>query len=114
MSQANVDTVRAIFAPLQGVNLAEIDWSAAAVSEAIGAAYSPDLELTTLQSGLATGIDGSYRGADGFGEYLRDWLDPFSEYYVDNLDYIEAGDCVLVPAISGAPAPPAGSASSLT
>jgi ketosteroid isomerase-like protein len=24
-------------------------------------------------------------------------LDPFSEYHVENLDYIEAGNCVLVP-----------------
>jgi ketosteroid isomerase-like protein len=26
-----------------------------------------------------------------------EWLEPFSEYHVENLDYIEAGDCVLVP-----------------
>ena len=30
-------------------------------------------------------------------EYLRTWLEPFSEYHVENLDYVDAGECVLVP-----------------
>ena len=29
--------------------------------------------------------------------YLGEWLEPFSEYHVEILDYIDAGDCVLVP-----------------
>jgi ketosteroid isomerase-like protein len=28
---------------------------------------------------------------------LQEWLEPFSEYHVDNVEYIDAGDCVLVP-----------------
>ena len=38
-----------------------------------------------------------YRGIDGLAEYLGKWLEPFSEYQVENLEYIDAGDCVLVP-----------------
>jgi ketosteroid isomerase-like protein len=34
---------------------------------------------------------------DGLVEYLRKWLEPFSEYHVENLDYVDAGECVLVP-----------------
>jgi ketosteroid isomerase-like protein len=30
-------------------------------------------------------------------EYLHGWLEPFGEYYVENLDYIDDGDRVLVP-----------------
>ena len=30
-------------------------------------------------------------------QYLQEWLGPFSEYHVEWLDFIEAGDFVLVP-----------------
>jgi ketosteroid isomerase-like protein len=46
---------------------------------------------------LGLDIGHNYRGLDGLVKYLRAWLEPFSEYYAENLDYIEAGDCVLVP-----------------
>jgi ketosteroid isomerase-like protein len=89
--------VRSVFEPLEGINLAAIDWGVEAIREMLGRAYSPDVELTTLASGLGSGVDEFYRGADGVVRYLREWLEPFSEYHVENLDYIEAGDCVIVP-----------------
>jgi ketosteroid isomerase-like protein len=97
MSQGNVEIVRSVFEPLEGINLAAIDWGVEAIRETLGRAYSPDVELTTLASGLGSGVDEFYRGADGVVRYLREWLEPFSEYHVENLDYIEAGDCVIVP-----------------
>ena len=97
MSQENVEIVRSTFEPFDGVNLAAIDWSAEVMREALGRAYSPDIELTTLAIRLGLDISDSYRGLDGVVEYLRTWLEPFSEYHVENLDYIEAGNCVLVP-----------------
>jgi ketosteroid isomerase-like protein len=97
MSQENVEIVRSIWAPLEGVNLAEFDWTAEVLREALGATYSPDAELTTLDIPMVLDIDRHYRGLDGFSEYLGKWLEPFSEYYVENLDYVGAGDCVLVP-----------------
>jgi ketosteroid isomerase-like protein len=97
MSQENVETVRSVFEPLDGTNLAAIDWGAEPIREMLGRAYSPDIELTTLASGLGSGVGEHYRGLDGLARYLREWLEPFSEYHVANLDYIEAGDCVLVP-----------------
>ena len=27
--------------------------------------------------------------------YLHEWMEPFSEYHVENLDYIEAGRCFM-------------------
>jgi ketosteroid isomerase-like protein len=82
---------------LRASNLAAVDWGAEAVRAILGDAYSRDIELRTLPSGLGTGLNTVYRGLDGLVEYLRGWLEPFSEYQVENLDYIEAGDCVLAP-----------------
>jgi ketosteroid isomerase-like protein len=97
MSQENVEVVRSTFEPFDGVNLAAIDWSAEVIREALGRAYSPDIELTTLAIPLGLDVSDSYRGLDGLVEYLRTWLEPFSEYHVENLDYVDAGECVLVP-----------------
>ena len=95
MLDENVAIVRSLFEPFDGVNLAAIDWTAEASREAIGRAYSPDIELRTLASGLGSGVAEFYRGVDGLSRYLGEWLEPFTEYHADNLDYIEAGDCVL-------------------
>jgi len=97
MSQENVEIIRSIFEPWQAMNIAAIDWDAEAIREAVGRSYSSDVELTTLASGLGSGVGEHYRGSDGFARYLQEWLEPFAEYYVENLDYIEAGDYVLVP-----------------
>jgi ketosteroid isomerase-like protein len=97
MSKENVEIVRSVFEPFNGFNLAAIDWDVEAIREMLGRAYSPDIELTTLASGLGSGVNEFYRGLDGLVRYLREWLEPFSEYYVENLDYVEAGECVLIP-----------------
>jgi ketosteroid isomerase-like protein len=97
MSQQNVEVVRSISQPLHGVDVTAVDWDAQEVREVLGSAYSPDLELRTLESGTGTGLGTVYRGLDGLVEYLRGWLEPFSEYHMDFLDYVEDGDRVLVP-----------------
>ena len=97
MSQDNVEIVRSLWEPLEEINIAEFDWSAEAIREALGSGYAPDAELTTLDIPMVLDIDRRYRGVDGLSEYLGKWLEPFSEYHVENLDYIDAGDCVLVP-----------------
>jgi ketosteroid isomerase-like protein len=97
MSQENVEIVRSFVEPFDRINVAAIDWSAEGIREALGRAYSPEIELRTLASGLGSGVGEFYKGLDGLARYLREWLEPFSEYHVENLDYIEADDCVLVP-----------------
>ncbi len=97
MSKGNVEAVRSTFGGFDGVNVAAIEWDAAVVREALGNAYSPDVELRTLAIGMGLDIRDSYRGIDGLVEYLQAWLEPFSEYFVENLDFIDAGECVLVP-----------------
>jgi ketosteroid isomerase-like protein len=97
MSKENVEIVRSVFEPFNGFNLAAIDWDVEAIREMLGRAYSPDIELTTLASGLGSGVNEFYRGLEGLVRYLGEWLEPFSEYYVENLDYVAAGECVLIP-----------------
>jgi ketosteroid isomerase-like protein len=85
------------WSPLLASNVAEVDWGTQALGEMLGRAYSPDIELRTLEIPLGLDISDRYHGLDGLVEYLRAWLEPFGGYHVENLDYIEAGDCVLVP-----------------
>lgn len=99
MAENNVEIMRSILEPMNGENVAGIDWTADAIREMVGRAYSPDIELRTLESGTGMGLKEIYRGWDGVVQYLHDWLEPFSEYRVDYLDYIEAGDFVLVPSL---------------
>jgi SnoaL-like domain len=96
MSRENVEVVRSLLEPFGATNTAEIDWEAPGLRDAFAAACSPELEVRTLDSGTGTGVDPVYRGLDGLARYLRDWLEPFSEYHADWLEFIDAGDYVLV------------------
>jgi ketosteroid isomerase-like protein len=97
MSQENVEIVRSLLEPFANVNVADVDWGAEAIRDAVRSVHTPDVELRTLASGLGTGVGTHYSGLDGAVRYLQEWLEPFSDYRVENLDYIEEGDCVLVP-----------------
>jgi ketosteroid isomerase-like protein len=96
MSQ-NVEIVRSMLQPFDGIDATAIDMDAEAIRELIQRVHSPDVELRPLESGAGSGPSALYRGWDGLLEYLREWLEPFSQYHLELLDYIEAGDCVLVP-----------------
>lgn len=97
MSEENVGIVRGLLEPFAGINVTEIDFRAEAVREAMVSIHAPDVELTTLASGLGSGVGERYQGLDGVVRYLGEWLDPFSDYRIENLDYIDAGDFVHVP-----------------
>jgi ketosteroid isomerase-like protein len=96
MSLENVEIVRRMLEPFNGIDAVAIDWRADEVRDALGSAYSDDLELRPLASGR-TGLDEIYRGVDGLVEYFRTWLEPFSEYRFELLDYLDDGERVLVP-----------------
>jgi len=97
MSQENVEIVRSMNEPFDGVDVAEIDWASEAIREILERVYSPDVELTTLESGIGSGPSRFYKGWDGLIAYLQEWFEPFSEYRIDARDYLDAGDRVLVP-----------------
>ena len=72
--------MRSILEPMNGENVAGIDWTADAIREMVGRAYSPEIELRTLESGKCMGtLKVTYRGWDGVVQYLHDWLEPFSD-----------------------------------
>jgi ketosteroid isomerase-like protein len=97
MSQENVERVRSILEPFNGIDGAEVDLDSAAIREVLKRDYTPDVELWTLASGLGTGVREYYRGRDDLIRYFKEWLEPFSEYRAEALDYIDAGTCVVVP-----------------
>jgi SnoaL-like domain len=97
MSRENVEVVKSVLEPFQGLNAAEIDWGAESIREVLADKCSPELELRTLESGIGAGVDATYHGVDGLVRYLQDWLEPFSEYHSEWLDFIDQGDFVLVP-----------------
>lgn len=97
MSRDNAEIVRSVLEPFVGVNVADVDWGAEAVRDAVRTVHAPDVELNTLASGMGSGIAEHFHGLDGMAQYLREWLEPFSDYRIENLDYIAVGDCVLVP-----------------
>jgi SnoaL-like domain len=97
MSERNVEVVRSLLEPFQAINTAEIDWEADAVHDAIAAVCSPEIEIRTLDSGIGAGIDPVSRGLDGVARYLVAWMEPFSEFHSTWIEFIDAGDFVLVP-----------------
>ena len=97
MSEENVERVKAILGPFDDVDVTGIDWESEAIREILERDYSPDIELRTLESGIGSGPSSFYEGWDGLTRYLKEWFEPFSEYRMKWLDYIEAGERVLVP-----------------
>lgn len=97
MSEQNVEVVRSLLAPFEGVDVGEIDWSAEPIRDLLATGCSPEVELRTLESGTGTGVDAEYHGVDGVVHYLQDWMEPFGEYHVEWLDFTDHRDFVLVP-----------------
>ena len=97
MSEENVEKIRAMLAPFDGVEISTIDWESEAIREILERDYSPDIELRTLESGIGSGPSSFYKGWDGLIRYFKEWFEPFSEYRMWWLDYVEAGERVLVP-----------------
>jgi ketosteroid isomerase-like protein len=93
MSEANLEIVRSLWEPLKGVDVTTIDWEGDAIGEMLRA-YSPDVELRWAAGWVA---EREYRGHDGLLRAYREWVEPFSNYRVEALDYIDAGDRVVVP-----------------
>lgn len=78
--------------PLDGADVTEIDWDGAAIRELIERFHAPEVELRTLASGAGSGPSEHYKGWEGLVSYGREWLEPFSEYRIEALDYIDTGD----------------------
>jgi ketosteroid isomerase-like protein len=93
MSLENVEIVRAMWKPFEGLDVTEIDWDSEAIREVMRA-YSPDVELRWSARWAG---EREYSGRGGVIQAYREWVEPFSEYQAEALDFIEVGDNVVVP-----------------
>ena len=94
MSQENVEMVRGLWEPFKGVDLTAINWDDEAIREMTERFWSPEIELRWTRSGPEARV---YQGRDGVIQAFREWVEAFSEYYNEPLDFIEVGDRVVVP-----------------
>jgi ketosteroid isomerase-like protein len=96
MSEENVKFVRALFESVAGQDLVSAMGSrdSAEAKLAFDAAYSPDLEITWIDSNPDSGV---YHGFAGYQQAFADWLDAWEEFSVEPKEFIDAGDHVLIP-----------------
>ncbi len=94
MSQENVEMVRGLWEPFKGVDYTAIDWDDEAIREMAERFFSPEVELRWLRGGPEARV---YQGIDGVAQAFREWVEPFSEYYIEPLDFIEQEDRVIIP-----------------
>ena len=55
MSEENVEKIKAMLGPFDGVDISRIDWESDAIREILERAYSPEVELRTLESAIGSG-----------------------------------------------------------
>ena len=94
MSQENVELIRALWEPVKGADFTTFDWDDQAIRELIERFWSPEIELRWSRRGPEARV---YQGREAVINAFREWLESFSEYYNEPLDFIEVGDRVVVP-----------------
>ena len=86
--------IRGLWEPFKGVDFAAVDWDDEAIREMSERFWSPEVELRWSRSGPEARV---YRGRDGVIQAFREWVEPFREYYIEPLDFIEQEDRVIIP-----------------
>ena len=86
--------VRGLWEPFKGVDLTAVDWDDEANREMTERFWSPEVELRWSRSAPEARV---YQGRDGVIQAFREWVEPFSEYYIEPLDFIEQEDRVIIP-----------------
>lgn len=97
MAAPDVDIVRELMGRFEGVDVAGIDWGSKEIEALLRPALTEDMQINTLTSGLGTGVAAHYEGWDGAVSYFKAWFEPFSEYRLELLDFVEESGRVLVP-----------------
>ena len=86
--------VRGLWEPFKGVDCTAINWDGEAIRGMSEQFWSPDVELRWSMGNPEARV---YQGRDGVIQAFREWVEPFSEYYVEPLDFIEQEGRVIVP-----------------
>jgi ketosteroid isomerase-like protein len=94
MADTNVDVARGMWDPFNGLEISSIDWDNEAVRGVVAPHLSSDVELSWSATWAG---ERHYSGIDGFFQAFKEWLEPFSEYHAEAIEFIEVGDRVVVP-----------------
>ena len=94
MTREDVEMVRGLWDSFKGVDCAAIDWDGDAIRKMTERFWSPEIELRWATTNPEARV---HQGRDGVIHAFREWVEPFSEYYVEPLDFIEQADRVIVP-----------------
>ena len=86
--------VRGLWALFKGVDNTAIDWDDEAIREMTERLWSPEVELRWSRNAPEARV---YQGRDGVIQAFREWVEPFREYYIEPLDFIEQEDRVIIP-----------------
>ena len=94
MSEENVEKIKALLEPFDDAEITGIDWDGEAIREILGRGHA---RHRAEDAGVGYCAVRSFYGLGGLIRYFREWFEPFSEYRMKWLDYVEAGERVLVP-----------------
>ena len=99
MSEENVERLRGMLGAYEGLDLVAFtrDTDPGDLRTLYEAVYAPDVEIvwvdTSPDSGPFHGIDEAMRAFD-------EWLESFDEFYMSTTEYLDAGDDVIVTAVT--------------
>ena len=94
MSRANVEIVRGMHEQMAEVNLAVQGDDPEDQRDLIERVYAPDAEASWSTTNPEAR---TYRGHEGLMQAFSEWMGAFEEYYIDAIEFIAAGDHVVVP-----------------
>lgn len=80
--------------PFKGLDVTTIDWENEAVVAVLAPQFSPEVELAWSATWAG---ERHYSGRDGVIQAFKEWVEPFSEYYAEALEFNEVDECVVVP-----------------
>jgi len=84
VSRQNVELIRGAYA----------EW--AETGRPVYRILDPEIEWHTRADLPDSGV---HRGHDGFGAVMREWVASFDDFHADIDDFIDGGDCVVVPMV---------------
>jgi ketosteroid isomerase-like protein len=96
MSEENVELVQGVLALFQGQDLVSFmrDTTPDQMQALFESVYDPDVEIVWVD----TSPDASpYHGHQGVLQAFNEWLESFEEFHFEPLEFIDAGDEVVVP-----------------
>ena len=99
MSEENVELIKGILSAYEGLDFIAFmrDTDPADLRSAYEAVYDPDIEIvwvdTSPDSGPFHGIDEAMRA-------FEEWFESFDEFYMRTTEFLDAGDEVIVTAVT--------------